>query len=1012
MSDLYCNIDMNEITLYVSPGGNDQWTGRWAEPTANGTDGPFATLAAARDAVRCLKAAQAGNGAAVTVRIAAGIYELAETLRFTPVDSGTAGCPVRYAAAPGAAPVVSGGRRITGWRETEHNGRRCWTVELPDVAAGRWNFTRLYVNDAPRPRPRLPKTGHYRFIGTADFPDTGHRWCHGPDRASFAPGEIRRWHNWQDAELITYQLWFDTHHRFKDIDEATNVAYFQANSLGSLRDERDDFARYVVENVFEALDTPGEWYLDRGSGLLRYLPLAGETMENTVITAPRLTELVRIEGDNAGRRAAHLQFENLAFAHQHWELPRDCPGYIQAAWGVPGALVLEGAEDCTFYGCHVAHVNGYGIEVLAGSTENTIAACTVHDAGAGGVKIGHESWEHTSATGKTVASRPDLLPLATTVADCSIRDCGHLFPSAVGIWIGNSGWNRVVHNRIFDCTYTGISCGWTWGYKPTRAVCNRIENNHIHHINKREILSDNGGIYTLGRQPGTTVRGNIIHDIACYGYGAWGIYPDEGSAQIRFENNLVCGTQKAAFSCHYGRDNLVQHNIFALSREDHVNLGKCERHRSTVFRHNVVVTANGLFQGRSWARAHFSMRDNLFWTLDGTPPMFNREPLDALQAAGQNTGAVVADPLFTDAAGGDFALRPDSPVHAIGFETFDWRAAGPRLGAERPATYADYAGRFALPSNDVPVVDIVIEPVSATDAATADDRHAAFVITLTNLGRMPAHGCVRFESGPAGHAGAPSMREMRFVLPPGATHGETVTFTVAAEVEAFWLDCEPADMLTVPARGLAFAPQATSWQVPLVPETKVPARVQALLAQVPARRIRHGERLLAEVRLGAQNDALLVHALFHEPHLRPDPAVPWHGTGFELLAFPQSKAGAPQGQTPAQPKLFLLPCADGVSADTLSRTESGSELLQATDVSLAVWPFPGGVELAAVVPWRRLGCEERPDELLFELVVNALNPATGGIVQEPAFVPLSDGARRLNGCLLMTTTARIPTRRR
>ena len=533
------------MNFHVSPAGKDSWTGTIPTPSADGQDGPLATIAGAREAVQQLKAGDDGLHQPVIVHLAAGIYELSETLRFTPEDSGTAEYPIRYIAAAGAAPVLSGGCRITGWKEATHDGLRCWTADLPNVAAGRWNFTRIYVNDAPRLRPRLPKTGFYHFTGLAGCANTGMDWMNGPDRANFAEGEIQNWHNLQDVELISYQLWFDTHHRIKSLDETTRTMQFHAKSLGSLKDEKNDFARYFVENIFEALDTPGQWYLDRTAGRLYYLPLPNENIETTVIVAPRITELLRLQGYGT-RRVGHIIFENLLFAHQHWELTANCPGYMQAACGVPGSLVLEGAEHCAFYGCSIAHVNGYGLEILAGSTENTIAACTIHDAGAGGIKIGHEQLAPLqSAVGKGLTGGP---PIATTVSDCVIRDCGHIFPSSIGIWIGNSGWNRIIHNRIFDCTYTGISCGWTWGYGPSRTMANRIEYNHIHHINSREILSDNGGIYTLGQQPGTTLRGNVIHDISCYGYGAWGIYPDEGSSEIRIENNLVCGTKKAAYS--------------------------------------------------------------------------------------------------------------------------------------------------------------------------------------------------------------------------------------------------------------------------------------------------------------------------------------------------------------------------------------------------------------------------------------------------------------------------------
>ncbi len=968
------------LHLYVSPAGNDQWSGRRPEPGADGTDGPCATLAGARDAIRRARS-QTDTHGPITVEVAAGFYELAEPLLFTPADGGTATAPIRYVAASGAAPIISGGRVLAGWRETEHSGQRCWTLDLPEVAAGDWDFSRLYVNQAPRPRPRLPKSGFHHFTGAGN---SGGGWCKGPDRASFAPGDIKSWKNWQDVELISYELWFDTHHRIRAIDEATGTVTFHAPSLGTLKDERGAFARYFVENVFEALDTPGEWYLDRPAGRLYYLPLPGETLEETTVVAPRLTELLRLQGEN-GSRVGHLHFEHLTFAHQHWELPRECPGYIQAAWGVPGAILLAGAEACAFYGCTVTHVNGYGMEVLAGSTRNLIAACTIHDAGGGGIKLGHEQLlPHESPVGARQSG--DCPPLATTVVDCTIRDCGHIFPSAIGIWVGNSGWNRLLHNRIFNCNYTGISCGWTWGYAQTRTVSNRIENNHIHHINHRQILSDNGGIYTLGRQPGATVCGNVIHDIACYGYGGWGIYPDEGSSGIRFESNLVRGTQKAAFSTHYGRDNLVRYNIFAGSQAEHVHLGRRERHRSAVCRHNLIVTANGRLRQRGDCPAHYTIGDNLFWALDGTPPCLDGKPVPA-------DAGTVADPLFADAEGGDFSLRPDSPAFAIGFQPFDWRAAGPRFGVTRPGSLHDYLDRHPLPPEGGAAVEVLIEATSIpADGAPAT---ATFTVTLTNHGTAPGRGRLRLAGGPAKSVGTPSLEVLAFDLAPGETQVETVTLPLLENAAAWWLDSVPEDDATVPVRGLALASAATGWELPWVAAT-TPEEIHAALSAVPAHEVRAGNRTVAEIALGAHQDGLLVFARLHDATPMCNLNQPWKGTALEWLA-PGPRVAPGEALSPRR-HLVLTPLTGGRGAAAFNiPPPNGVE--PAPEVIVDAWPCPEGSELAAFIPWSRLSDTPAPAELAVEMVVDVHEPISGQMMQTCVFDPPSIGSTAQMGCL-------------
>ncbi len=991
---------MNSLEFHVAPDGNDNWSGRYATPAAGGQDGPWATVGGARDALRQLRGQPDGKGRPVTVRIHAGVYALPETLCFDSRDGGSAEAPVRYVANEGAAPVISGGRHITQWTESAHQGQRCWTADLPEVIKDHWNFTRLYVNDTPRSRPRLPKQGFYHFTGLAGFEDSGFKWRQGPDRANFAAGEIRQWHNWQDVELISYQLWFDTHHRFKAIDEEAGVVQFQARSLGSLRDERGDFARYFVENVFEALDTPGEWYLDRVAGKLYYLPLPGEALENTVIVAPRLETLVRLEGA-PGLLLENLQFENLQFAHQHWQLPPDCSGYIQAAFGVPGAIVLERAAHCVFYGCTIAHLNGYGIEILAGSTENILAACVVHDAGAGGVKIGHEELAvHESAVGEPLAGDPP--PMATTVVDCTIRDCGHVFPSAIGIWVGNSGWNRLLHNRIFHCTYTGISCGWIWGYAPSRTVANRIEYNHIHHINDKAILSDNGGIYTLGRQPGTTLRGNVIHDISCYGYGGWGIYPDEGSSEMRVEQNLVCGTLKAAYQIHYGRDNLVQQNIFALSQADHLGLGKRERHRSAVFRNNVLLTANGSVSGgaRQLDPAHYTLTSNLYWSLDGSSFTFNGIPLAAMQAAGQHSATLVADPLFADAAGLDFALRPDSPARLIGFEPFDTRMAGTRFHSERPGSYAAYSEQFTLPSGEIPVVQTCIEPKAGESALRKGQ--VGFTVTLRNLGRAQGKGSIRLASGPEGKATAPTMDGLDYDLAPGAEQEVAVYVAVERDAEVVWLESDAEDTLTVPSRALIFSDTFGVLAVTSASMPATAAEIPDLVQQHPVRSVRQGERQVAELRFASCAEALLVHVHFLETELRPNLQMPWVGTGIELIAFQPREPGVSVLQPCPKRQICLVPEAEGDRLHALYVGDAGSTPVPEPSIQTWMEASAAGYHLAAIVPWGLLGFSTAPAEVPFDVVVDTVDGATGRVVQTTLFDLPSDGWHQLQGRLVMS----------
>ena len=255
-------------------------------------DGPFRTLERAREAVRkALRDTENNKPVAVFVR--AGTYELVEPIVFTPEDSGTETRPVTWAAFPGEqAPIVSGGKRIDGWR-TGENG--VWHADMPAVKEGRWYFRQLFTNGKRRMRARIPNEGFFQVEGSVAVEEPS--WFISR-QGDFDPA----WAAQKDTEVIVLQAWAEIRHHITAYDPVTRTVTL-SRQCSPYNREKD--ARYYLENVREGLDSPGEWYLDRETGVLSYIPLPGEDMNSIAVVAPVATELVRFEGD-PGKQAGSL----------------------------------------------------------------------------------------------------------------------------------------------------------------------------------------------------------------------------------------------------------------------------------------------------------------------------------------------------------------------------------------------------------------------------------------------------------------------------------------------------------------------------------------------------------------------------------------------------------------------------------------------------------------------------------------------------------------------------------
>ncbi len=698
--------------VYVSPAGNDAWSGRLPSPNAAKTDGPVASLARARDVARELK--KAGPvPRPITVDIRGGTYSLPEPFRLGPDDSGEKDAPIVFAARRGETPVFSGGRTIGGW--TKGDGG-IWRTEIPGVKAGQWYFHQLFVNGERRTRARTPNEGYLRALGplekySKDRKDpafaknmairTGFKFREGDLKGS--------WRNPGDVNVFLYHSWTTSMHWLDRVDEAAGTAHFTNRSgwpVGYWETEQ----RYHVENVREALDAPGEWYLDRKTGLLEYFPMPGEDMARADVIAPALAQLILIEADWSKGQSVHdVVLRGLSFRHADWSFAdRGQTIDGQAFVFLPGAVHARGARRVALEGCEIAHVGTYAIAIEDGCKENRVVGCHVHDFGGGGIRIG-EFVRQKTASRTSAVTGPAVPELAkdgsgprdtghNIVDNCFIHDGGRVFAAGVGVIIGHSAHNEVTRNEICDLYYSSVSVGWVWGFGESAAHHNRIAGNHLHHIGWG-VLSDMGGVYSLGPSPGTVVAHNHIHHVNSYSYGGWGLYTDEGSSEITLENNIVHDTKDGCFHQHYGRGNLVRNNILAFSRETQIRRSREDVTNSMTIVRNIVYCDNDNMLSRVWKNGDYCVNSNLYWTTSKAEPLFDGREWDEWRAtSGQDKDSIIADPLFADPAERDFRLRAGSPAERIGFRPIDTSG----IGLYGDAAWVELPRRVRRPGFNLP----------------------------------------------------------------------------------------------------------------------------------------------------------------------------------------------------------------------------------------------------------------------------------------------------------------------
>ena len=579
------------------------------------------------------------------------------------------------------------------------------------MAAGKWYFQQLFVDGKRRTRARSPNQGYYYI--TAKDPKTGKETPRDPNaHFVFTPGEIKPWADRAEANVVVYHSWETSRLRIAAVDDGQRLVSFTGRAAWAF-EYWGPKQRYYVENIREALDAPGEWYLERATGTLYYYPMPGEDLGRMEVVAPRLTRLVEFRGvPDAGKLVEYVTLRGLVFSHEDWTLEPQGHSDPQAAVTVPAAIMADGARNCAIEACEVSHVGDYAIWLRRGCKDNRIQRNRLVDLGTGGVWIGEAGMAPSDETESS----------GNLVDNDHIFDGGHVYPAGVGVWVGQSSRNTIFHNEIHDLCYSGMSIGWTWDDAPNRCHHNTIECNHVHHV-MNGVLSDGGAIYTLGVSPGSVIRNNVFHDVISYPsppYG-WGIYLDATTGGYLVEKNVVYNIHSGCLMySNGGHEHTIRNNVFAYSA--HYGLWPFWEKRPNTFQRNIVYLTQGtLF----WPGSGGSLTDrlaakeplgvwdeNLYWHVGGPQEIrFFRRDLAQWQSLGLDRRSQIADPKFVDAAGHDFRLKPDSPAIALGFVLIDTS----RVGLYGDAAWVAEARQVKHPKTVLPAPPPAPQPKQISD---------------------------------------------------------------------------------------------------------------------------------------------------------------------------------------------------------------------------------------------------------------------------------------------------------
>ncbi len=646
-----CNVTVltAQTDYYIAPNGSDTNPGTFARP--------FSSLARARKAIR-----QSTAPGPKTVSLRQGTYYLPQTFVLTARDSGTEDAAITYQAYPGENVTLSGGMTVS-LKWTPYRKRILQAQTPPGLT-----IDQLFVNGQRRPMARYPNY------------DAKARPYNGAAADAFSPERAAGWADPAGGYIHAMHRahWGGYHYRITGKKENNEITYeggWQNNrQMGMHKNDR------FVENIFEELDAPGEWFHDSKNNTLYYLPDPEVDVNTAVFEVVRLTHLIEFQGSQRGP-VSHITLTGFTFRHAARTFMKTKEPLLRSDWTIyrGGAIVFNGAHDCTISDCQFDQLGGNSIFVNKYNRRIAIRRCHIHGSGASGIcfvgnpdAVRNPLFEYHQTQryhdiDKTPGPQSDDYPADCLVDDCLIHNVSVVEKQATGVQISMAKSITLRHCSIYDVGRAGINISeGTFGGHVIE-FCDVFDT-------VRE-TGDHGSFNSWGRDrfwhlkdaPEAEladlalldVQRNIIRNSRWRCDHGWDIDLDDGSSNYHVYNNLCLN---GGIKFREGFHRLCENNIM-VNNSFHPHVWY--KNSQDIFRNNIVFTPyRPIRVPTPWGtQCDLNLLHN--------PALSDTAP--AIQLQKQSTldqHSLTANALFLDPASGDYRVAPNSPAVKLGFKNF------------------------------------------------------------------------------------------------------------------------------------------------------------------------------------------------------------------------------------------------------------------------------------------------------------------------------------------------------